>query len=212
MLGDLARFAREAVTRAGYPGIIAAMVAENVFPPIPSEIVLPLAGYEVSRGSLVFIWTVLAATLGSLVGAYVLYAIGLFGGRTVVLRWGRVLRVGEADIDRSEGWFRRWGDWVVLVGRVVPLARSLVSIPAGMLRMGLARFTILTVVGSLAWNIVLVGAGYQLGSRWEDASDLVSRTSDVALVLAAIGLLTCVLLLLRRRSRRREKASLDRER
>lgn len=199
MLGDLARLARDAVRTAGYPGIIAAMVAENVFPPIPSEIVLPLAGYEVSRGSLVFVWTVLAATLGSLLGAYVLYAIGLFGGRAVVLRWGRVLRVREADLTRSEGWFDRWGDWVVLVGRIVPLARSLVSIPAGMLRMPLLRFTLLTTIGSLVWNVVLIGAGYQLGREWESVSRIVGRYSDVAVVAVVVALAAGAFLLFRRR-------------
>lgn len=202
MLEDLARLARDAVRTAGYPGIVAAMVAENVFPPIPSEIVLPLAGYEVTRGSLAFTWTVLAATLGSLLGAYVLYAIGRFGGRPVVLRWGRLLRVGEADLDRSEGWFGRWGDWVVLGGRVVPLARSLVSIPAGTLRMPLVRFTVLTTIGSLVWNLVLVGAGYALGRRWEQVAEVVGRYSDVAAVLVVAAIAAGVVLLLRRRARR----------
>jgi LPXTG-motif cell wall-anchored protein len=199
VLGELARLARDAVRTAGYPGIIAAMVAENVFPPIPSEIVLPLAGYEVSRGSLVFVWTVLAATLGSLLGAYVLYAIGFFGGRVVVLRWGRLLRVREADLTRSEGWFERWGDWVVLVGRIVPLARSLVSIPAGMFRMPLVRFTLLTTIGSLLWNFVLIMAGYQLGRQWEDVTRIVGRYSDIAALAVAIALVGGLFWLLRRR-------------
>ena len=199
MLGDLARWARDAVRTAGYPGIIAAMVAENVFPPIPSEIVLPLAGYEVSSGSLVFVWTVLAATLGSLLGAYLLYAIGRYGGRAAVLRWGGVLRVREPDLVRSEGWFQRWGDWVVLGGRIVPLARSLVSIPAGMLRMPLIRFTLLTTIGSLLWNIALIAAGYQLGRRWEDVSRVVGRYSDVAAVVVVIALVGGLGWLLRRR-------------
>jgi LPXTG-motif cell wall-anchored protein len=199
VLGELARLARDAVRTAGYPGIIAAMVAENVFPPIPSEIVLPLAGYEVSRGSLVFVWTVLAATLGSLLGAYVLYAIGFFGGRVVVLRWGRLLRVREADLTRSEGWFERWGYWVVLVGRIVPLARSLVSIPAGMFRMPLVRFTLLTTIGSLLWNFVLIMAGYQLGRQWEDVTRIVGRYSDIAALAVAIALVGGLFWLLRRR-------------
>jgi membrane protein DedA with SNARE-associated domain len=177
------------------------MIAENVFPPIPSEVVLPLAGYEVSRGSLVFAWTVLAATLGSLLGAYILYAIGLYGGRAVVLRWGRVLRVSATDLDRSERWFGQWGDWVVLVGRVIPLARSLVSIPAGMMRMRLVRFTALTAVGSLVWNLVLVAAGYQLGNRWGDVSDVVGRFSDVAVVAVLIAAAAGGLWILRRRAR-----------
>ena len=203
MLDGLTQFAREAVTAAGYPGIAGMMLLETVFPPIPSEIVLPLAGYEVERGGLSFVGVVLVATLGSLVGAYVLYALGRWGGRGVVLRFGRVLRVGERELDRADRWFERWGDRVVLGGRVVPLARSVVSIPAGTMRMPLLRFTVLTTIGSLVWNLVLVGAGYQLGARWEEVSRLVSGYSTVVYGLFAVGLVAVAIWLWRRRRSRR---------
>lgn len=199
MLDALTEFARDAVTAAGYPGICGVMVLEVVFPPIPSEVVLPLAGYEVAQGGLGFVPVTLVATLGSLLGAYVLYALGRFGGRPLVLRFGRVLRVGEADLDRADAWFGRWGDRVVLAGRMVPLARSIVSIPAGTMRMPLARFTVLTALGSLVWNLVLIGAGYQLGARWEEVSRLVSRYSVVAYVLFVLAAGAAVVWLLRRR-------------
>jgi membrane protein DedA with SNARE-associated domain len=202
VLGDLADLARQAVTAGGYPGIFAAMFAETVFPPIPSELVLPLAGFEASRGSLQFVATVLAATAGSLVGAWALYALGRFGGRPAALRWGRILRVTAADLQRSEGWFDRWGRWVVLVGRFVPLARSIVSIPAGMMRMRLGEFSLLTALGSLVWNVVLAGAGYQLGSRWEEVSRVASRYSDVAAAGVVVLLAAGLFWLVRRRARR----------
>jgi LPXTG-motif cell wall-anchored protein len=129
----------------------------------------------------------------------VLYAVGRYGGRPVVLRWGRVLRVGPDDLDRAEGWFGRFGDRVVLGARVVPLARSVVSIPAGMMRMPLARFCVLTTIGSLVWNLVLVGAGYQLGANWERVSSVVGRYSDVAAVLVGFALVIGLFWLLRRR-------------
>ena len=178
--------ARDAVTTLGYPGIFAAMVAENLFPPIPSEVVLPLAGFEVDAGDLNYLLVVLSATLGSLVGALILYAIGLYGGRPAVLKWGRVLRVSERDLDRAEVWFERWGDWVVLGARVVPIARSLVSIPAGMMRMGLARFIVLTTIGSLVWNAALVFAGRQLGANWDEVTDVMERYSTVMRVAAVL--------------------------
>lgn len=199
MLDGLTQFARDAVTAAGYPGIAGVMVLETVFPPIPSEIVLPLAGYEVSQGGLSFVPVALVATLGSVIGAAVLYALGRFGGRPLVLRFGRILRVSEADLDRAERWFDRWGDRVVLGGRIVPLARSVVSIPAGTMRMPLVRFTVLTAVGSLVWNLVLIGAGYQLGSRWEEVTRLVGRYSVVAYVLIAAGVFVGTFWLVRRR-------------
>ena len=202
MLDGITELARDAVTSAGYPGLFAAMVVENLFPPIPSEIVLPLAGAEVSRGDLTFAWTVLAATAGSLSGALLLYAIGRYGGRPLVFRWGRVLRVGPADLDRAERWFERWGDWVVLCARVVPLARSVVSIPAGMARMPLLRFCLLTALGSLVWNLILVGAGYQLGANWEEVTEVVSRYSDVMVAISILLLVAAVVWVVRRRRTR----------
>jgi membrane protein DedA with SNARE-associated domain len=199
MLDSLTDFARDAVTSAGYPGILAAMVAENLFPPIPSEVVLPLAGYEVSQGNLAFIATVLAATGGSLIGALVLYAVGRYGGRPAIDRWGRVLRISQGDVDRAERWFDRWGDWIVLFSRLVPLIRSVVSVPAGLMRMSVLRFALLTTLGSLLWNFLLVGAGYQLGSRWEEISALVGQWSDVMLVLAVLSLVAAAIWLWRRR-------------
>ena len=199
MLDALTDFARDAVTTAGYPGILAAMVAENLFPPIPSEIVLPLAGYEVAQGTLTFTFTVLVATAGSLIGALILYAIGRYGGRPAIDRWGRLLRVTNADLDRAERWFERWGDWIVLFSRLVPLVRSVVSVPAGLMRMSLLRFALLTTLGSLLWNFLLVGAGYQLGSRWEQISALIGRWSDVMLVLAILSVVAAGVWLWRRR-------------
>lgn len=206
MLDAITELARDAVTTAGYPGLFAAMLVENLFPPIPSEIVLPLAGYEVSQGNLTYVWAVLAATAGSLTGALALYAVGRYGGRALVLRWGPVLRVTERDLARAEGWFDRWGDWVVLGARVVPIARSVVSIPAGFARMPLLRFSLLTAAGSTVWNLMLVGAGQQLGANWERVTEVVDAYSTVALVLFAILCAAGLWWLLRRRARARAAA------
>lgn len=200
MLDALTRLARDAVTTLGYAGIFAAMVAENVFPPIPSELVLPLAGFEVDAGNLRFLLVVVAATLGSLVGALILYAIGLYGGRPLILRWGRVLRVTAGDLDRAERWFDRYGDRVVLVARLVPIARSLVSLPAGTMRMGLTRFIVLTSIGSFIWNALLIGAGYHLGSNWEDVTHVASSYSSVVKVAAPVAVLAAGVWLWRRRA------------
>lgn len=190
MLDSITQVARDAVTTLGYPGIFLAIVAENLFPPIPSEVVLPLAGFEVHTGQLDFVLVVVAATLGSLVGAWILYAAGRYGGRPAVLRWGGLLRVTAADLDRSERWFARWGDWVVLGARLVPLARSVVSIPAGTMRMGIVRFSVLTTIGSLAWNLLLVGAGYQLGANWKDVTATIEQYSSVIKIVALLAVIT----------------------
>jgi membrane protein DedA with SNARE-associated domain len=201
VLGDLTGWARDAVVVAGYAGIVLAMIVENVFPPIPSELVLPLAGYESARGSLNLWGAIAAATVGSVVGALILYGLGRYGGRAAVRRWGRVLRVTDRELALSEGWFERWGTGVVLGARVVPLARSVVSIPAGLMRMPLFRFTVLTALGSLAWNVLLVGAGHQLGRNWERVTDTVGRFSGLMLLLAVGGVLLAGAWLYRRRSR-----------
>jgi membrane protein DedA with SNARE-associated domain len=200
VLDQISEIARDAVTTAGYPGVFAAMVAENVFPPIPSEIVLPLAGFEAEAGRLQLVLVVIAATLGSLAGALILYAIGLYGGRPAVLKWGMVLRVSKRDLDRAETWFDRWGAWVVLVARVIPIARSLVSIPAGTMRMGLPRFIALTTAGSLVWNCILVGAGYQLGANWERVTDVLERYATAMKVVAVLAVLAAAWWAWRRRA------------
>jgi membrane protein DedA with SNARE-associated domain len=172
----------------GYLGLALLLVAENLFPPIPSEVVLPLAGFLVGTGELSFFGALGAATAGSTAGALILYTMGRWGGRRLVLRYGRWLRVDKSRLDRAESWFRNWGDWVVLVARVVPLARSVVSIPAGTMEMPLVRFLILTTVGSAVWNTVLIGAGVILGANWATVQNWVGSYSNVVLIVAAVGI------------------------
>lgn len=205
MLAAIDDLAHDALVSAGYAGLIAVMIVENLFPPIPSELVLPLAGYEVSRGELTFVATVAAATLGSLAGALILYALGRWGGRPAIERWGRRMRVGPKELDRAEVWFARWGDWVVLGARLVPGARSVVSIPAGTMRMGVWRFAALTTLGSAVWNSVLIGAGWALGDNWDAISGWVGGASKVVLVAAVLGV--AGLLLARRVRRGRQRPS-----
>ncbi|MCU0307595.1 MAG: DedA family protein [Thermoleophilia bacterium] len=183
------------------------MVAECVFPPIPSEAVLPLAGFSVSQGTLEFVGVLLVATAGSLVGALLLYALGRLGGRPLVLRYHRVLRITDADIDKAERWFARWGDWVVLGARVVPLARSIVSIPAGLAQMGLVRFSLLTALGSLVWNAALISAGWALEDNWRRVADLVGTAGLVVLVVLVVAVVAVAWWWWRRRARPRPGAS-----
>lgn len=204
MLGNLGGWIEQVIAGSGPLGLAALMLLENLFPPIPSELVLPLAGFFVSRGDLGFVWALAAATSGSFVGAVVLYALGRWGGRPLVLRYGRVLRVKEADLDRAEGWFDRYGDWVVLFGRMLPGVRSVVSIPAGMSEMPIWRFSLLTVLGSAAWNSLLIGAGWYLGENWRRASAVVDSVSNAVLALALVAVVgLAIRWALRRRSPKR---------
>lgn len=162
------------------------MLVENLFPPIPSEAVLPLAGFLVGQGKLSLASALLLSTLGSVVGAVVLYALGRWGGRPVLLRWHRVLRLSEAQLDRADDWFDKRGPKLVFWFRMVPLARSVVSVPAGAAEMPFVRFCLLTAAGSAIWNGLLVGAGLALGRNWEAVSHAAGAYSNIVLLVFAV--------------------------
>jgi membrane protein DedA with SNARE-associated domain len=190
LLAGIGDWIRDAVTAGGYPVLALLILAENVFPPIPSELILPLAGFYVGRGELAFGWTVAAASLGSVTGALILYGLARHGGRPLLLRHGRLLRLHERDLDRADAFFDRHGSWFVLLGRLVPGVRSLVSVPAGLSEMPLLRFVLLTLAGSTAWNATLVGAGWLLGSNYGRVADVIGPISTgvaVALGFAVAG-------------------------
>ena len=194
LLQGIGAWVVDVIDALGYLGLALLLVLENLFPPIPSEVVLPLAGFLVGRGDLNFWGTLAAATAGSVAGALTLYALGRYGGRPLVLRYGRWLRVSEEGLDRAEGWFRRYGDWVVLFARVVPFARSVVSIPAGTMEMGPVRFVALTAIGSAVWNALLIGAGVTLGANWERVGGWIGTYSNGVLVVATIAAAAFLLL------------------
>ena len=187
MLENIAQWVSDVLSALGYVGLALLLVAENLFPPIPSEVVLPLAGFLVGRGELNLWGALVAATTGSVLGAVVLYGLGRWGGRRLVLRYGSWLRVDEHGLDRAEGWFRHYGDVLVLFARLVPVARSIVSVPAGTAKMPLVRFVVLTGVGSAVWNALLIGAGVLLGANWEVVQGWIGSYSNVVLVLSAVG-------------------------
>jgi len=169
------------VDAVGYPGITAVMLAESVLP-IPSTVVLPVIGLQVGSGALLFFLASLAATLGSVAGAWGLYRVGRAGGRRAALRLPAWVGVTEQRLAGAEPWFERWGDAVVLLGRLVPGVRSVVSIPAGTLHMPVARFLVLTFLGSLGWNASLIWVGWALASRWEAVAGGLSTASTYGLV------------------------------
>ena len=185
-----------------YLVLFALVALENLFPPIPSEVILPFAGALVEDGGMTYPLAVAAATAGSVAGAIVLYAIGRFGGRPLLYRFSRVLRVSERDLDRADAWFDKRGWWIVLFGRLIPGIRSVVSVPAGASEMPLLPFIGLTTLGSLVWNCALIGAGWALGSQWEEASAVVEDYKVVAYALVALTLLVAVALFVRWQRRR----------
>lgn len=155
----------------GYFGVMLLIALENVFPPIPSEIILTFGGFMTTTTNLTVIGVILAATAGSVVGAIILYVIGLQLNVTrlemIIDRWGHLLRITKEDIHRADAWFDKYGPWTVFFCRFVPIIRSLISIPAGMSHMNAGLFLLLTTIGTFIWNTVLVYLGARLGESWE---------------------------------------------
>jgi membrane protein DedA with SNARE-associated domain len=213
MLENLTEWATDVVERLGYLGVAMLVALENVFPPIPSEVVLGLAGYTAARGDASLVGMIIAATIGSVVGALVLYglaaAVGPVRVRAITIRYGGWIGFGEADLDRAEVWFDRRSRSAVLVCRCVPLIRSLISIPAGFRRMPLAAFTFFTLLGSLVWNTILIVAGYLLAEQWDKVLDYTEPFQY--LVLAIIGVAVVAIIVRKVVLVRRQRATEEME-
>ena len=189
-LTGVAGWAVDLMERLGGAGAGLAIALENLFPPLPSEIILPLAGFTASRGEFSLAEALLWTTFGSLVGAVALYWIGaLFGRRRMRAVAVHMPLVKVEDIDRAEEWFARHGAAAVFLGRMVPIFRSFISIPAGIERMPFVTFVVLTSAGSAIWNTTFVLAGYQLGEEWDRVEPYVGtlQTIVIAAVVLAVG-------------------------
>ena len=186
----------------GSPGVGLATAIETVFPPLPSELVLPLAGYTASEGYYSLTAAIAWATAGSLVGALVLYWLGAaWGLERICATADRIPLMHADDVRRAVAWFGRHGRTAVFVGRLVPGVRSLISIPAGVDRMPLLRFCVFTTAGSLVWNAALILAGYELGAQWHVVERYVGGIGNVVYVLLAVVLFVVVARRLRHRVR-----------
>ncbi|CUL21363.1 DedA family protein [Listeria monocytogenes] len=178
----------------GYIGIFVLIMVENLFPPIPSEIILTFGGFMTTVTSLNVVMVIIVATLGSVVGAILLYKVASYFGKErltkIVLKYGRILRLKEADIERAESFFLKYGSWAVFLCRMIPLIRSLISIPAGMTKMKMSKFLILTTAGSLLWNTVLIGLGAMLGESWSEI--VVFMDSFSTIIYSIIAMLVVV--------------------
>ncbi|MEU7745581.1 DedA family protein [Nonomuraea sp. NPDC049158] len=177
----------------GAPGAGLAIALENLFPPLPSEVILPMAGFTASRGEMdlleVLVWT----TAGSVFGALALYWVGALLGRHRTLAIAAKLPlVKVSDIEKTEAWFLKHGKKTVFFGRMVPIFRSLISIPAGVERMPLLTFTLLTTAGSLIWNTVFVLAGYYLGENWSLVESYVGVGTNVVIGIVVLAVLVFI--------------------
>jgi membrane protein DedA with SNARE-associated domain len=212
-LGGLAGWVLDVIDAMGAVGVAALVALENLFPPLPSEVVLPLAGFLAGQGKLSLAAVLVAATVGSVVGALALYWAGAGLGADRMRRIAERLPLMDADdVDRAQGWFDRHGRSAVLFGRLVPGVRSLVSIPAGIARMPLLPFLAYTTLGSAVYNAVLVLLGQQLGRRWTSVEKYSDPINYGVYGLIAVGVLVAVLRRAkhRRNDRERELVTTDR--
>ena len=191
----------------GYLGVAVAVALETIVAPIPSEVILPMAGWKVSQSAADpsvlepltdqpwnLVLAVAFATMGSLVGALVGYAIGAWGGRPLLDRFGRYVGIGADDLDRADRWFQRWGNWAVFLGRMVPLVRTFVSYPAGIARMPIGPFIVFSTLGSLIWNAALITAGFVVG---ENYAQIEAALKPYEYVIYAVVIGVVILLIVR---------------
>lgn len=181
------------IDQSGYLGIGFLMFLETVFPPIPSEVIMPVAGVAAAQGRLHYGLVVAAGTAGAMLGNIFWYlaarTLGVHRLEPFIHRYGRWLTVSWPDIQRAEGWFRRNGVFFVFLGRLLPTIRSLVSIPAGLLRMRFRSFVLASTVGTAGWTALLAGAGYKLGENVDEIESYIGPASNAILALFAIAYL-----------------------
>ncbi|MEU5161438.1 DedA family protein [Streptomyces sp. NPDC020875] len=174
----------------GAPGAGIAIALENLFPPLPSEVILPLAGFAASTGQMNLIAALIWTTVGSVVGAWALYGVGAALGRDRTIAIASKLPLLKiSDIEKTEAWFAKHGPKAVFFGRMIPIFRSLISVPAGVERMSVPLFLVLTTIGSAIWNTIFVMAGYLLGENWESVTGYVSTYSKVVLIFAVLAVI-----------------------
>lgn len=193
----------EFMEQFGYLGVFLMIALENVFPPIPSEVVLTFGGFMTTKSDLTVMGVVLAATLGAIAGAIILYLIGLLLNvdqlEKIIDRWGHILKLKREDIQKADHWFDRYGIWTVFFCRMIPIVRSLISVPAGMARMNMLLFLIFTSLGTLIWNIILVNLGAAFGEAWTKVLEYMSIYSSVFYAIFAILFILVVFWYVRKR-------------
>ena len=188
--GGVAGWATDLMDRLGAPGAGLAIALENLFPPLPSEVILPLAGFAAAQGRMSLVAALAWTTAGSVAGALALYGIGALIGRDRIRSLvARLPLLKLDDLDRTEAWFARHGTKAVFFGRMVPIFRSLISVPAGVERMRMGAFLLCTAFGSLLWNTAFVLAGYGLGDNWRTVEEFVGAYSKAVLALAGLAAL-----------------------
>ncbi|MES5811196.1 DedA family protein [Mammaliicoccus sciuri] len=187
----------------GYFGIALLILLENVFPPIPSEVILTFGGFMTTKSELTVLGVVVASTIGSVGGAVILYWIGRILNveriERIIEKWGKYLRLTKEDVRKADAWFDKYGPWTVFFCRFIPLIRSLISVPAGMSGMNQWLFLVLTTIGTLIWNLVLVLVGAKVGDNWHQIVNYMDVYSHFMYAVIAIGIIVFIIWFIRKK-------------
>ncbi|OCA90173.1 DedA family protein [Pradoshia sp. D12] len=191
----------------GYWGVFLLIALENVFPPIPSEVILTFGGYMTHETQLTVVGVILVSTIGSVSGAIILYFIGRLLDvsrlEKIIDRYGKILRLTKEDIYKADAWFDKYGIWTVLFCRLIPLIRSLISIPAGMSNMNFPLFILFTTIGTVVWNTILVNLGASVGENWHEIVNYMDTFSNVIYVILIVLFILCIVWYIRKRKERK---------
>ncbi len=196
-------FALSTISQLGYVGIFFLMMLESMIVPVPSEFVMPFAGFLVAQGSFNGILVILVSTLGSITGSLIFYYIGKTGGYALVQRYGKYVLVDTEDIKKTEAWFNKRGELTIFLARLVPVVRHLISLIAGIGKMDVKKFIMYTILGAALWNGILTYLGFLLGQHWNEVSQYIENLDLVIVVLLIVGCLYFIYRHLRRAKKTR---------
>ena len=189
ILAALFIFIKTLIAFSGYGGIVILMAIESACIPLPSELIMPFAGYLVFEGSMKLFWVATAGAIGCNVGSLVAYEIGYYGGRPLVERYGQWVLLGKHELNWADRFFARWGDLAVLIGRLLPVIRTFIALPAGIARMPRLRFHVYTFLGSWPWCFALAWFGMKLGQNWREFGKYLHKFDAVILAALVLGVI-----------------------
>jgi len=189
ILAAIGGFALSTISLLWYAGIFFLMMLESMVVPVPSEFVMPFAGFLVSQGNFNFILVIVASSLGSITGSLIFYYIGKTGGHTLVEKYGKYVLVDTEDIKKTEKWFNKRGELTIFIARLIPVVRHLISLIAGIGKMNVKKFTLYTILGATLWNGILTYLGFILGQHWNEVSQYVEELDIIIVILLIVGCL-----------------------
>ena len=187
LIAELGRFVVTMISKFGYTGILITMAIESACIPLPSEIIMPFSGYLVSTGQFSMLGVTMAGAIGNVLGSLVAYYVGVWGGRPFVERYGQYFLVSRRDLEMADRWFLKYGEAAVLISRMLPVVRTFISLPAGIVRMNVPKFILFSFIGAVPWCYLLAYIGLKLGERWDGLHEYFHHLDVVIGMVLVLG-------------------------